>query len=261
MGFWGPPKVFAFDHPRAGFLARLDAFLDAHEARWRARQARIRATAALPWAGLLALAWKVHALWHLTDLDFPADLFDEEGLGFAFLIGFLALVLGGATIGLLEWAKAPDPTLVRARALHAALTGLMVDVHPRAPVRGVIDLGDPTGTTPRREARSPYSGARKRYYRHPWLRLTCALADGTCLTLAASSHVKTKGGTRVREELTLRGRIAAPGRATPRAGTEGGVRAVGLTGPTGPQLGFEGPFPAVGQLPALLAALLARARG
>ncbi|MFW9991795.1 MAG: hypothetical protein ACFFD4_07025 [Candidatus Odinarchaeota archaeon] len=67
-----------------------------------------------------------------------------------------------------------------------------------------IDFGDASKVTnPYRTARSPYSGARKRYYHFPWLRYDTNLRDGTKFLLSSHQKVKTKSNSTVRDITTF----------------------------------------------------------
>ena len=66
-----------------------------------------------------------------------------------------------------------------------------------------INYGDPTKTQSYKQARSPYSGAFKKYYYLFWLRLDTNLLDGTKFLISGHQKVKTKSGGKVREITTF----------------------------------------------------------
>ena len=70
-------------------------------------------------------------------------------------------------------------------------------------VDAYINYGDPTKTQPYKTARSPYSGAFKKYHYLFWLRFDTNLLDGTKFLISAHQKVKTKSGGKVREITTF----------------------------------------------------------
>jgi hypothetical protein len=191
-------KKAAPDHPRhlrvdgghTAFAVKLRAFLEAEDQAHRREQRRART-----WGlgfGLFGLLG-VPLIMKLGDSDWVFVPIIVIGIGF---IGAIFNLIG---------AFDQHDELVRGKEIQAAFDRLKVDFHPKTPIKGEVDIGEATDTPTERTATSPYSGATKRYYRHTWLDLRWAFADGNLLALSITDLVKTKAGSEIRREHQLRG--------------------------------------------------------
>lgn len=92
--------------------------------------------------------------------------------------------------------------------VQALLRALADDWAARLPLDGTLDLREASvAVSSERSATSPYSGASKLYYRHPWFRAAGRLVDGSVLAIEGIALVKTKSGAVIRTQQQLKGRL------------------------------------------------------
>ena len=192
----GAELVFTFDGPRGTIAPKLAAFLAGHKHMGERHVQR---------------AWAIG----LGGLAAAIALFLFAGPIFAGIAAVACLVGLFWSLGSV-WEL--EEMLDRGGDVHHAFVELLDDIHPRARVRGRVDLSQVTDGESYRSRTSPYSGATKLDYRHRWFELRAPLVDGGCLALELTSLAKVKSNTTIRRELQLRGRYRLPaGAAIPEA--------------------------------------------
>ncbi|MHA1911539.1 MAG: hypothetical protein ACTSYA_07570 [Candidatus Kariarchaeaceae archaeon] len=123
--------------------------------------------------------------------------------GFPSLIVFAFIGIITAIIMVIVFYVKSQNTKIKAR--RYGVLGILTDKLKGecSTVDAYINYGNPTKTQPYKTARSPYSGAFKKYYYLFWLRFDTNLLDGTKFLISAHQKVKTKSGGKVREITTF----------------------------------------------------------
>jgi hypothetical protein len=189
-----PARVLKVDSGHQAFAVKLKGFLHAHDEDDKQRRRTKGRWAIAVLAGVVALGYLGY-LGLMNDIGFAP---------LAFVAAIITLVFG---LNLLFEANAKHDELARARQVEAFFDAVRPDLHPRTTVKSRIDLGEATDTSPERHGTSPYSGASKHWYRHTWLDLRWAFADGNYLSLSLTDLVKTKSGSEIRREHQVKGEL------------------------------------------------------
>lgn len=188
------PIVFETDSGQKAFASKLRRFLQALDQvdTLRRKKRRRRGLLLLPAALLLIFLWV---------MAFIAG----HPIVIVFFMG--AVLIGAIAVTDLKASFTRHDELARAKQVQAFFERLRQDLHPHTKVKCRVDLGEATAQIPERSGNSPYSGASKLWFRHPWLTLRWAFADGNHLSLTLIDLVKTKSGTEIRREHRVKGHL------------------------------------------------------
>lgn len=199
----GAELVFAFDGARGAVAPKLAAFLAGHHQVHEGRRKRVWAIGIGGVAASIAAGYFVFPV-----IGFFGVFFTIVAVSFA---GDRAAKLGEG--------------LDRGGDARHALVEMLDDIHPKARVRGRVDLTPASERQAYRTRTSPYSGSTKQDFRHRWFEVEAALVDGGWLAVELTSLEKVKGGSTIRRELQLRGRYRLPASAAPALRGEAVVQA------------------------------------
>lgn len=130
----------------------------------------------------------------------------------------------GAVLGLIMMSIAfmffePGDQDVARRRLDAFFDQCLEEAHPKSPL--VVEvLGDPNPEVLKawKTARSPYSGAEKRYFRFCQMRCSYVLRNGIQVHLEMWRAMKTKSQSTVRDNAQVRVVLQIPGQLLPSDG-------------------------------------------
>jgi hypothetical protein len=183
-------RALKVDGSYEAFAIKLNAFLTGPEIE-RKHKRKVRAVCFVL-AGLGVVGGFI--LFGRSDLELM-------GVGL-FIAGMICIALG------MFFGPDAHDEAAEGRRVEAALKRLKPDLHPRTPIKGLLDFGEATQREAEHTARSPYSGKLKKYFRHTWLSLRWGFTDGNVIALSVTDLVKTKSGGEIRREHQVRGRLS-----------------------------------------------------
>lgn len=96
----------------------------------------------------------------------------------------------------------------KGKMLGTFFDSIAEDLHPESGLKGTINHGKPQSADIYKRKTSPYSGAKKTYYKFPWANLKFMLIDGTMLRLRCTDKTKEKSGAVVRFQEIGKARVA-----------------------------------------------------
>jgi len=146
----------------------------------------------------------IYLFFSFLSLSFLMDEFDlgDDEEGGIIIMAFIALAIVLVVMIVMYKRRQKKHGLLHARQqLLGRFFGLIqADLHPESGLKGILDHGKHSANHVYKEKTSPYSGAKKKYYKFPWARLKFTLVDGTSLRLECLDKIKEKGGAVVRFE-------------------------------------------------------------
>lgn len=157
----------------------------------------------------------IYIFFSLLSMSFLMDEFeladDEEGG--IIIFAFLALVVIGITVIVLYKKRQKKNGLLQARQqiLSRFFDSVQADLHPESGLKGLLDHGKHAPKHMYKEKTSPYSGAKKKYYKFAWARLKFTLVDGTTLRLECLDKLKEKSGAIVRFQTIQKAKLQPNG--------------------------------------------------
>lgn len=133
---------------------------------------------------------------------------DDEGVFVIFwgIGALISLVVIGVSFG----SKIEKVKLhaAKSKMLSTFFDSIAEDLHPDSGLKGTINHGKPQNSDIYKRKTSPYSGAKKTYYKFSWANLKFMLIDGTTLRLRCTDKLKEKSGSVVRFQEIGKARMA-----------------------------------------------------
>jgi hypothetical protein len=149
------------------------------------------------WISLVT--YTIFAFFCMVNLMTEFELGDEDE-GAIIIISAIGLAIVFFVIIALYHSRKKKHNLLQARhqLLSTFFNLIADDLHPESGLKGILDHGKHSPKDVYKEKTSPYSGAKKKYYKFAWARLKFALVDGSTLQLSCVDKLKEKGGSIIR---------------------------------------------------------------
>lgn len=134
-------------------------------------------------------------LWLLSEFEIG----DDEEIMIFILFGIGVVVGLFVILGMASSKKGKlQKQLGKGQLLSSFFQTLQYDIHPESGLKGVIDHRKHEAKHKYKSKTSPYSGAKKLYYKYPWAVLKFTLVDGTSFRLKMVDKLKEKNSSIVR---------------------------------------------------------------
>ena len=153
----------------------------------------------------------IYLFFSFLSLAYLMDEFDlgDDEEGGIIIMAFIALAIVLVVMIVIYRGRQKKHGLLHARQqiLQQFFGLIQADLHPESGLKGILDHGKHAANHVYKEKTSPYSGAKKKYYKFPWARLKFTLIDGTSLRLECLDKIKDKGGAIVRFEAIQKAKL------------------------------------------------------
>lgn len=133
---------------------------------------------------------------------------DDDEIGIFIIFGiFFALFLIGIPMFFSSRKNKAQKQRSKGQMLAKFFWHIQYDLHPDSGLKGIIDHRKHQDKHRYKTKTSPYSGAKKYYYKYPWAVLKFTLIDGSSVRLKCVDKLKEKSGSLVRFQEIQKGRV------------------------------------------------------
>lgn len=145
------------------------------------------------------IAYLLSALFLLNWLMGELDIGDDDEGVIIIFVGIGLIICLFILIGVFRSRKGKlREQEGKGQMLQAFFKDLKYDIHPESGLKGTLDHRKHQLKHIYKKKTSPYSGAKKNYYKYPWSILKFTLLDGSSIKVKFIDKLKEKGGAVVR---------------------------------------------------------------